>query len=168
MLIFVAGLAGLLTGRTKAPKLQALLVISPFVVGFIAALFRVFPFAGSRHQTYLLPFLAAGISAAFAWLPRGRAVPILLLGAVVAPFWAIHSSPENDARVMPISAMTAAISYIGRTVPRGTPLFADDMTRDVLRYYLSRNDKALDIVRVEEGAEEWLGDHRFVIPPTAP
>jgi hypothetical protein len=168
MLIFVAGLAALLTGRTKAPKLMALLVISPFVVGFIAALFRVFPFAGSRHQTYLLPFLVAGISAPFAWLPRGRAVPILLLGAVVAPFWAIHSSPENDARVMPRSAMTEAISYIGRTVPSGTPLFADDMTRDVLRYYLSRNDKALDIVRFEEGSEEWLGDHRFVIPPTAP
>jgi hypothetical protein len=168
MSIFVAGLAALLTGRTKAPKLTALLLISPFVVGFIAALFRVFPFAGSRHQTYLLPFLAGGISAAFAWVPRGRAVPILLLGAVVAPFWAIHSSPENDGRVVPISAMTAAISYIGRTVPRGTPLFADDMTRDVLRYYLSRNDKALDIVRFEEGPEEWLGGHRFVIPPTAP
>jgi hypothetical protein len=168
MLIFVAGLAALLTGRTKAPKLTALLVISPFAVGFIAALFRVFPFAGSRHQTYLLPFLAAGISAAFAWVPRGRAVPILLLGAVVAPFWAIHSSPENDARVMPISAMTAAISYIGRTVPPGTPLFADDMTRDVLRYYLSRNDKAFDLGRFKEGSEEWLGGHRFVIPHTAP
>lgn len=168
MLIFVAGLAALLTGRAKAPKLTALLVLSPFAVGFIAALFRVFPFAGSRHQTYLLPFLAAGISAAFAWVRRGRAVPILLLGAVVAPFWAIHSSPENDARVMPISAMTAALSYIGRTVPSGTPLFTDDMTRDVLRYYLSRNDKALDIVRFEEGSEEWLGGHRFVIPPTAP
>jgi len=168
MLIFVAGLAALLTGRTKAPKFTALLVISPFVVGFIAALFRVFPFAGSRHQTYLLPFLAAGISAAFAWLPRGRAVPILLLGAVVAPFWVIHSSPENDARVMPKSAMTAAISYIGWTVPSGKPLFADDMTRDVLRYYFSRNDKALDIMRFEEGSEEWLGGHRLIVPPTAP
>jgi 4-amino-4-deoxy-L-arabinose transferase-like glycosyltransferase len=168
MLIFLAGLAALLAGRAQAPKLTALLVISPFVVGFSVALFRVFPFAGSRHQTYLLPFLAAGISAAFAWVPRGRAVPILLLSAVVAPFWAIHSSPENDARVMPISAMTAAISCIGRTVPPGTPLFADDMTRDVLRYYLSRNDRALDIVGFEEGSGEWLGGHRFVIPPTAP
>jgi hypothetical protein len=168
MLIFVAGLAALLTGRTKAPKLTALLVISPFVVGFIAALFRVFPFAGSRHQTYLLPFLAAGISAAFAWLPRGRAVPILLLGAVVAPFWVIHSSPENDARVVPKSAMTAAISYLDSTVPSGSPLFTDDMTRDVLRYYLSRNDKALDVVRFEEGSEEWLGGYRLVVPPAAP
>jgi hypothetical protein len=42
------------------------------------------------------------------------------------------------------------------------------MSRDVLRYYLSRNDKALDIVRFEEGSEEWLDGHRFVIPPTAP
>ena len=168
LLIFVAGLAALLTARTKAPKLMALLVISPFVVGFIAALFRVFPFAGSRHETYLLPFLAAGISAAFAWLPRGRAVPILLLSAVVAPFWVIHSSPENDPRVMPKSAMTAATSYIASKVPSGTPLFADDMTRDVLRYYLSGNDRALDIVPIEEGSEEWLGGHRLIVPPTAP
>ena len=64
--------------------------------------------------------------------------------------------------------MTAALSYIGQTVPPGTPLFADDMTRDVLRYYLSRNDDALDVVRFGEGSEEWLGGHRFVIPPTAP
>ncbi len=166
MLIFVAGLAALLTGRTKAPRLMALLVISPFVVGFVAALLRVFPFAGSRHQTYLLPFLAAGIAAAFAWLPRGLALPVLLLGVAIAPLWAIHSSPENDGRVESIGAMTAAIDYVGRMVPRGTPLFADDMTRDVLRYYLARNDTALDVVRPEEGVEEWLGGYHIVIPRT--
>ncbi len=164
MLIFVAGLAALLAGRTKAPSLMALLVISPFAVGFMAAAFRVFPFAGSRHQTYLLPFLAAGISAALAWLPRGRAVPLLLLGAVMAPLWVIHSAPENDARVVPIGAMTATIDYVGRMVPRGAPLFADDMTRDVLRYYLARNDTTLDTLRSEEGGEEWLGGYRIVIP----
>ena len=167
MLIFVAGLAALLTGQTRTPKLMALLVIAPFIVGFVVALFRIFPFGGSRHQTYLLPFLAAGISAAFAWVPRRRAVPILLLGALVAPFWIIHSSPENDLRIMPLRDMTAAISYIGRVAPPGAPLFADDMTRDVLRYYLSRNDRALDIA-FEEGPEEWLGGHRIVIPSTAP
>jgi hypothetical protein len=167
ILIFAAGLAALLTGRTKAPKLTALLVILPFVVGFVAALFRIFPFGGSRHQTYLLPFLAAGISAAFAWVPRGRAVPILLLGAVAAPFWIIHSSPENDLRIMSIRDMTAAISYIDQVAPPGAPLFADDMTRDVLRYYLSRNDRTLDLA-FEEGPEEWLGGHRVVIPSTAP
>ena len=62
--------------------------------------------------------------------------------------------------------MTAAIDYVGRMVPRGTPLFADDMTRDVLRYYLARNDTALDVVRPEEGVEEWLGGYHIVIPRT--
>jgi hypothetical protein len=119
LLIFVAGLAALLAGRTKAPSLMALLVISPFGVGFMAAVFRVFPLSGSRHQTYLLPFLATGISAALAWLPRARVVPLLLLGAVMAPLGVIHSTPENDARVVPIGAMTAAIDYVGRMVPRG-------------------------------------------------
>jgi hypothetical protein len=119
LLIFVAGLAALLAGRTKAPSLMALLVLSPFGVGFMAAVFRVFPLSGSRHQTYLLPFLATGISAALAWLPRARVVPPLLLGAVMAPLWVIHSTPENDARVVPIGAMTAAIDYVGRMVPRG-------------------------------------------------
>jgi len=166
MLVFLAGLAALLAGRTKAPSLMALLVISPFVVGFAAAVSRVFPFAGSRHQTYLLPFLAAGISAALAWL-RGRAVPLLLLGAVVAPLWVAHAAPENNMQALPIGAMTAAIEYIDRTVPRGSPLFVDDDTRDVLRYYLARNDTRLDTLRSEAGDEESLGGYRVVVPRMA-
>ncbi|MGA2076377.1 MAG: glycosyltransferase family 39 protein [Terriglobia bacterium] len=77
MLVFLAGFAALVTGRTKARSLTAFLVISPLAVGFAAAVAQVFPFAGSRHQTCLLPFLAAGIAAALAWLQRGWAVPLL-------------------------------------------------------------------------------------------
>ena len=134
---------------------MALLVIAPFIVGFVVALFRIFtfPFGGSRHQTYLLPFLAAGISAAFAWVPRRRAVPIFAIGCPVAH----HSGsstprPRMTCGLCLLRDMTAAISYIGRVAPPGAPLFADDMTRDVLRYYLSRNDRALDIA-FEEGPE---------------
>jgi hypothetical protein len=164
MLVFVAGLAALVVGRTKAPSLMALLVISPFAVGFVAAVVRVFPFAGSRHQTYLLPFLATGISAALAWLPRGRAVPLLLLGVVIAPLWVAHSAPENDPRDMPTVAMTAAIHYVDRMVPRGAPLFVDDMTRDELRYYLARNNTTLDTWDSDAGVEEWLDGYLVVVP----
>jgi len=164
MLVFLAGLAALATGRTKAPRLLALLVISPFAVGFAAAVFQVFPFAGSRHQTYLLPFLAEGIAAAFAWLPRGRSVPLLLLGAVIAPFWVTRTAPDNNTRALPIGDMNAAIEYVGRMIPRGAPLFVDHETRVVLRYYLSRNDTSLDTLRSEGGVEERLGGYRVVVP----
>jgi uncharacterized membrane protein len=83
MLVFFAGVAAFLTGRTKAPRLMALLILAPFVVGFGTAIFRVLPFAGSRHQTYLLPFLAAGFAAAVAWIPRKLVVPLFLAGVVM-------------------------------------------------------------------------------------
>jgi hypothetical protein len=161
MLVFLAGLAALLTGRTKAPRLMALLVISPFAVGFACAVAQVLPFAGSRHQTYLLPFLAAGISAAFACLPRGWATPLLLLGAVIAPLWVRHALPDNYPRALPKGDMTAAIEYVGRMVPRGSPLFVDYETREVLRYYLARNDPSLDTLR-SEVTEERLDGYRVV------
>jgi hypothetical protein len=161
LLVFPAGLAALLAGRTKAQRLMALLVISPFVVGFGAAVFQVFPFAGSRHQTYLIPFLAAGISAALACLPRGRALPLLLLGAVIAPLWATHTAPDNSTQTGPIANMTAAIEYVRRMVPHGAPLFVDNKTREVLRYYLARNDPGLDTLR-SEMAEERLDGYRVV------
>jgi Dolichyl-phosphate-mannose-protein mannosyltransferase len=164
MLVFVAGLAALLAGRTKAPGITGLLVISPFVMGFVAAVLHVFPFAGSRHQTYLLPFLAVGISAALAWLPRGQAVPLLLLGVVIAPVWVAHSAPENDPRALPRVAMTETIDYLGRTVPRGEPLFVDDVTLDDLRYYLARNETRLDTWNSNAGVEERLDGYLVVVP----
>jgi Dolichyl-phosphate-mannose-protein mannosyltransferase len=163
LLVFLAGVAALLAGRTRTSSLMALLVIAPFVVGFAVAVAHVFPFAGSRHQTYLLPFLAGGIAAALTWLRRAQAVSVLLLGVVVAPFWAAHAAPENNMKEMPLRDMTATIEYLDRMVPRGSRLFVDDETRDVLRYYLARYDTRLDTLRSNTG-EELLGGYRVVEP----
>jgi hypothetical protein len=164
MLIFLAGLAALLTGRTKAGRLMALVILSPLAVGFAAAVFHVFPFAGSRHQMYLLPFLAAGIAAALAWPPRGRAVPLLLLGVIIAPLWATRTAPDNDRRVQPMGDMTAAIDYVVRMVPQEAPLFVDGETFNLLTYYLARNDKNLDTwPGAQWNTEERIGGYRVVV-----
>lgn len=164
MLVFLAGLAALLTGRTKVRRLIALLVLSPFVVGLAAAVFHVFPFAGSRHQTYLLPFFAAGIAAAFGWPQRGWAVTLLLLGAVIAPLWAIRTAPDNDRRVQPMGDMAAAIEYVVRMVPQEAPLFVDGETFNLLTYYLARNDSKLDTwPGAQWNNEERIGGYRVVV-----
>jgi len=164
MLVFLAGLAALLKGRTKARGLVALLIISPFAVGIVAAASQVFPFAGTRHQTYLLPFLAAGMSASLGWVHRRMAVRLLLLGAVIAPLWVIVYAPTNDRRVMPMGDMTAAIEYVRRTVPLGAPLFVDYQTLEILKYYLARDDTSFDALHPRAGAEKWLGGYRVVMP----
>lgn len=165
LLAFLAGVAALLAGRTKAPKLLPLLLICPFVAGFAAAAIQVFPFTGSRHQTYLLPFLAAGISAALAWLRTRLAVLVLLLCAVIAPpLWFVRATPDNNPRLMPKSDMARMIEFMHRTIPQGTPLFVDYGTRDVLSYYLARDDKSLDTLRAESSVEERFGGYIIVVP----
>jgi Dolichyl-phosphate-mannose-protein mannosyltransferase len=162
MLAFLAGVAALMTGRTKAPRLMSLLILTPFVVGFATALFQVLPFAGSRHQTYLLPFLAAGFSAALAWIPRKLAVPLLLAGAVYAPFWILRTPPDNNRRTVPIGDMTAAINYIDRVVPGNAPLFMDDKTHYILKYYLGGRDPNLD--SWQHRNDEKLDGHLVIAP----
>jgi len=164
MFVFVAGVAALLTGRTKAPRLMAVLIFTPFIAGFGTAIFRVLPFAGSRHQTYLLPFLAAGFAAAVAWIPRKLVVPLLLAGVVYAPLWIARTPPDNSQRTVPMMDMTAAINYIHQVVPRNAPLFMDLKTRFILKYYLGGHDPNLD--SWPRGNDEKFGDYPVIAPRT--
>jgi hypothetical protein len=162
MLIFAAGVSALLANRGGKRGLPAaLLVVSPIVVGFIAALCQVFPFTGSRHQTYLLPFVAAGLSAAFEWIPRRWAVPILLLGTSIAPFWISRTSPDNNPANQSISDMTEAISYIHSNVPRGAAILVDDETRFELEHYLDR-DQTKRVHYLPDGSDIVDGYHLIV------
>jgi hypothetical protein len=163
MVACLTGFAALLSGRTKAGRLSALLIVFPFAMGLATAIYQVFPFVGSRHQTYLLPFLAASFSAAFTWIPRSLAAPLLLLGVAFAPYWAARNPPDNNPRLMPIGEMKAAIEYIDQTIPHDAPLFMDRESRLVLTYYLGRNDLSQDTSLAHLlGNEERLGGHRIL------
>ncbi len=165
LLAVLAGTAIVLTGRSKAPRVMAFLVISPFIAGFAASIYRVFPFAGSRHEAYLTPFFAAGIAAAFAIVHHKLVVPLLLAGALIAPLWVKHIELDNDWRVMPLRDMTSAIDYLRRTVPQATPLFVDGSTRFEFAYYLSRNDPSVNTLMFQSGVEVNLfGGWRVVTP----
>lgn len=164
MLVFLAGLVALLSAKAKSGRLTALLIVSPFAVGLVASLAHVFPFAGTRHQAYLLPFLAAGLSAALLWIPRRLATVLLLLAVALAPFWALSTAPDNDPRVRSINDMNAAMDYLNWRVPPGAPLFVDEETRLELSYYLGRGDASLDSFDRQVGNEQFLAGHRIVSP----
>ena len=161
MLLLVGGIAALFMGRTKAPRLTGLLIIFPFIIGLITGIVHALPFAGSRHQTYLLPFLAAGLAAAFTWIPRRFSALTLLPVVALALFFIARNPPDNDPRLMPMRDMTATINYINQTIPRSAPLFVDEQTRFVLGYYLGRNDSGLDAPRAIWN-NPTVGDRRLV------
>lgn len=170
LLCFLAGIAAILANRTRAQGLSAVWIVTPFVVGFAAAAVHAFPFAGTRHQAYLLPFLAVGVAACLTWLPQWWAVRVLIAAIVTAgPFWILHGGTDNDRRYLPLRDMNRAIEYIHDTIPPGATLFADRETREILEYYLARYDHNLD--RFREGQvtggksqEEGLGGYRVVVP----
>ena len=159
MLSFVAGLGAIATGRTKGSRFTAILVICPFVVGFVAAVFRVFPFDGTRHQAYLLPFIAAGVGASLALVKRRAAGLLLLTAMVFAPMEILYAFPDNSPRTMPLSDMNAAIAYIHRRIPPGSALFVDGETHYMLQYYLTRNGDKFDAA-----SQQWFGSYRVVQP----
>jgi hypothetical protein len=159
--LLAAGIAALFVGRTKAPRLMGLLIIFPFIIGFMTGIVHALPFAGSRHQTYLLPFLAAGFAAAFTWIPRRFAALSLLPVLALALFFIARNSPDNNPRLMPMRDMTATINYINETIPLSAPLFVDEQTRFILGYYLGRNDSGLDAPRAIWN-NPTVGDRRLV------
>lgn len=164
MVVFAAGLVAIVIKRTKAPRPMALVIVSPFAIGLLAAVMHKLPFAGSRHQTYMLPFLAAGLAAAITWIPRRLAAPLLCLVTLLAFSWAIRNPPDNNPRSMAIGEMTAAVDYIDRSVPQSAALCVDNSSLYVIWYYLGRNDSSLDSTLPLE-TRQVIGGRRIVSLP---
>jgi hypothetical protein len=164
VLIFLIGLAAIFFGRTLSPAHFGALIVLPFVVGMICGVLQIFPFAGSRHQAYLLPFIAAGLATSLTWVRSGMAAVLLSAIAIFAiPTWIIRGVPDNDGRTFPKRDMVAAIDYIHRAIPPGAPILVDIETRETLEYYLGKGDKNLD-ASASRSAQEYLGGYRVMTP----
>ncbi len=171
-LVFAAGIAAICAGRARTAWPAAVLIGAPFVIGFVAALAWLLPFGGTRHETYLLPFYAAGLSAGLLWVPRSKWAPVLLLATVSACLWALAnkaqdpgaSQPDLDPRYYSIDDMNSVLDTLHNRVPAGAPLFADEATRLELSYYLGRNDDSLDAWDRHMDNEQVLQGHRIITP----
>ncbi|HJW14758.1 MAG TPA: glycosyltransferase family 39 protein [Thermoanaerobaculia bacterium] len=119
--------------RERRP--EGLLIVLPFLLGAAAGLLGRYPFGGTRHSAYLLPFTAAAIGAAFR-KPRFRGWPALLPVLVLAPLPLGTSAWSKPGASRP--SLNAAVERIRRAAPEGSVLFADHRTASVLSFYLDR------------------------------
>lgn len=160
IVLTLAGLAALAV-KVRHGSSLVVLVVSVWVIGFGMSLLRVFPFIGTHHQAYLLPFAALAFAAVLVWLPRSALPAILLLAVVAAPLWVLRHPPDNDPNRMPMRDMDAAVKYIHQTVPPGAPLVLDDESHYEFAYYLARND-----VDVDRGETDRISGHGVYGPLT--
>ncbi len=171
-LVFAAGLAAICAGRAKTAWPAAILISAPFVIGLLAAFAWLLPFGGTRHETYLLPFYAAGLSAGLLWVPRSKWAPVLLVATASACLWALANKaedpgagqPDLDPRYYSIDDMNAVLDTLHGRVPAGAPLFVDEATRLDLSYYLGRDDASLDALDRHMDNQQVLQGHPIITP----
>lgn len=148
LILFVIGVATLVLipvkrGGEKRAELAVLLML-PLILGFAGTMMKIMPFLGSRHISYLLPFLAAGICfALFRWM-KYPAIAAVLFG-LTGPIWLISTmsspimAPNNLPELLPRQQMARALDFLSEEIPADQPMLVDMQTGLELRYYLRKN-----------------------------
>ncbi|MBV8844764.1 MAG: glycosyltransferase family 39 protein [Bryobacterales bacterium] len=170
LVMFAAGLTSLFAAavhqrRRDLAAFGALLVM-PFIFGMTAAILGVYPFGGTRHCLYLIPFATAGVSVLIAAVVRRRMLLVLALVALVAPYWNQNRLPDplemsrTDQRA---EWMEGALRDLQGSVQPGEPIFADYQSSILLEYYLGR-DRPPPPARMCGGvSEQQYGRYRIVV-----
>jgi hypothetical protein len=146
LVLFVAGLMWLLGvglfRKRRDLSAFAVLLLSPFVLGMIASLLDLYPYGGTRHCIYLLLFATAGVSFMAATIVREKPLPILVLAALLIPYWYLHRLPDPQQmsrQEQTKELMTSAIADLRTSVQAGEPVFTDYQASILLSYYLGRD-----------------------------
>ena len=131
----LAALAGVVLLAVKRRPSVFLLAL-PLFFGAAAGLADAYPFVGSRHSIYLLPFVLAAIGVAFSAAAGGRLWAAVGVSAVLVPFlW----TPPASAEPQSLARMNAALEQLYQRAPAGSLILSDFQTGTVLRYYFNRD-----------------------------
>ncbi len=143
--LFIAGVVLLLIGKEEAgrkrpsPAQLGLFLLLPFVINAAAAIVDLYPYGGTRHSAFLIPFAVAGVSLAIAKLTRRRLFPAVGIAVLIVAVCQVFGAPhrpymrrEDQRR----SNMTQAMDAIRQRVSPGDVIFVDFQTSFLLRFYL--------------------------------
>jgi len=132
-------------GRLNSQQLGFLLVF-PFTLNCAAALVRVYPYGGTRHSSFLLPFAIAGVSVALAYFLKNR-IALGIIAAVLITLlcnlFPSHRQPNTSQKDQSSANMESALSFTREQIKPGEPIFADYQTSLMLDYYLCEREPVM-------------------------
>ena len=149
-LLFVAGVVlllagndagdnGVLRGLEPSARQLALLLMLPFVINAAVAIADLYPYGGTRHSSFLVPFAIAAVSLTITRSTRGRIGLALTVAVLIVAVCQVSGTPhrpymrrEDQHR----SKMTQALDGIRQNVATDDLIFVDFQTNFLLRFYL--------------------------------
>jgi hypothetical protein len=143
--LFVAAVAFLLGGKKiqeqpgPSPRQLGIFLLLPFVITCVAAIVDLYPYGGTRHSAFLMPFAVAAVGYAIAKISRQRLVHALggaILTIAVCGVFGTPHRPYMRREDQRRANMTQAIGAIRQQVSPADPIFVDFQTNFLLRFYL--------------------------------
>jgi 4-amino-4-deoxy-L-arabinose transferase-like glycosyltransferase len=162
LLLFIAGIALLLADKRPpqnagwpTSRQLGLLFVLPLVTNCVMAFAGLYPYGGTRHNSYLAGFAMSGVAVALArwkitpnWIkPVAIAVALAVCNFSVVPAGA-YMRPHNQRR----ENMLHAVDFLNRSVPRGSLIFTDFEGGLLLSYYFCHSK----VVQLEPPIQPFL------------
>jgi hypothetical protein len=124
--------------RVQANALAVLFVL-PFTVGCTAAMTRLYPYGGTRHSAFLLPFVLAGVSLALAHLLKYRlasGIAVAIAVALLCNLFPAHRQPYVSRADQSLAKMNAAVDFMQHQIAPNEIIFTDSQSGLLVEHYL--------------------------------
>jgi hypothetical protein len=139
---FFAGIGLILLGKGGGPtkrRLAALSIVLPLMASVAAAILGLYPHGGTRHDAYLIVFVAAGVAVTISFLALRKVTIVLLAALFLVPQWQIiaqRSYLEGDLRFQTSRQMKDALTCFYKISPRPRVLVVDQEGSSMVTYYV--------------------------------
>lgn len=146
LLLYVAGVAAAAVGRVGNLRAAAVSLALPLVAAAAAAIARLYPYGGTRHDYYLAPFVAAGVGLAVSWLLSRRLLAAAAGGILVAALLLTSYGPRKllawyaPELIHPRADLEAVVAFLERDTEHRV-LVGDQETVQLLEFYVCRGDQ---------------------------
>ena len=128
-----------LLSREKKARALGMFLVLPFILNCGAAVASLYPYGGTRHSLFLVPFALGGVSVALAWVARQHIIRSLALALVVVLLSAIFGRPHRPYMTRADQStehMSRAMTFLHQGVVPGSLILTDYQSSLLLGHYL--------------------------------